>query len=126
MRKKMQFLREDIFIQKVLIGLVIISMIFPVFLVFTLPILGLWQLFSGCHLAFRLKDPNGKIYLLTAMIWLLIMGIPFMPGYDFTIIKSEYWFGLIYIIVPLIIAGGYLKYTIETLEVMEEYAICQF
>ena len=126
MRKKLEFLREDIFIQKVLIGLVITSMLFPIFLVFTLPILGFRQLVSGFQLAFRLRDTNGIIYLLIALIWLLIMGIPFMPGFDFTIIKSEYWFVLVYIITPLIIAGGYLKYLIDTLAVLEEYAICQF
>lgn len=123
MRKKLQTLREDIFFQKILIGIAVLSIIFPYLLFFTMPTLGLWQLISGCHLAFRLKDHNGKIYLLIALIWLLVMGLPFFTGIRLDI---GIWVGVIYIFIPLIIAVGYLKYLMNTLTAMEEYAICQF
>jgi len=126
MRKKLNFLRRDIDNQKILIGLVFISMIFPILLVITLPILGLWQVYSGVYLANLLEDKNRYIYLVLSTIWILVMVILVMIDIDLTVSQVEFWGSLIYIIIPLIMAFSYLKYSIDTLSDLEEYAICQF
>lgn len=126
MRKKLEFLRRDIYRQKALIGIVFISMILPYFLIITLPILGICQLYSGVYLANLLKDRNRYIYLVLSTIWMLVMITFVMLDLTLTVSQAEFWVSLIFIIVPLIMAFSYLKYSIDTLSDLEEYAICQF
>ena len=126
MRKKLKFLRRDIFIQKALLRLVIVSMILPYLLAITLPILGIWQLYSGWHLAKQLEDANRRTYLFLSASWFFVMIAVFIIDFNWTVSESEFWISLIYVIVPLLMAGGYYKYSKETLSDLEEYAICQF
>lgn len=123
MEKEIWFLRKDIMIQKVLFGFVAASMLLPFFLVITLPILGLWQLISGVHLAYELKDVTRKLYLLGSTTLLFVMGILLFNTYNW---GNEFVTIVVFIIAPLGIAIWYLAHSYQTLTELEEYAMCQF
>ena len=114
MKNLVKFVKIDIKIQQILIGITVASLIFPLMISIPLILLGAWQLFSGIYLGLKLKDSNRAIYLVFSTVLLLLMftatNINMSGDGEFLI------FSIVFIIVPFITALCYLKYSFITLD----------
>lgn len=125
MANLIRFIKIDILVQKVLFFLVVITGIFLMPLLITLPMLGGWQLFSAFTISWRLKDRVRRRYLLFSISYLgLIFGSFYLKDYlRFDVF--DYLLPLIFIPIPFGIAIWYFIQTKNILKELEKLGIVE-
>ena len=125
MKNLIKFIKIDIVVQKVLFVLVVVTGVFLLPLMITLPALGAWQLFSAFIIWWRLKDVIRKRYLLFSIAYLVLL---FISGYSQGYIRVdvyEFLLALIFVFIPFGIAMWYFITTKNTLKKLQKLEIVE-
>lgn len=125
MENLIRFIKIDVVVQKILLFLVVITGIFLMPLMITLPALGAWQLFSAFLIRWRLKDEIRKKYLIFSIAYLGLMFALIYFGDNFGFRDHEFLIGFIFIPIPFGIAIWYFIATKNTLKELQKLEIVE-
>ncbi len=125
MENLIRFIKIDIVVQKVLFFLVVITGIFLMPLMITLPALGGWQLLSAFIIRWRLKDEIRKRYLIFSIAYIGLMFLSVYLNDNYRSDYDEFFIGLIFIPIPFGIAIWYFITTKNTLKELNKLEIVE-
>jgi len=129
MESLIRFLKIDINIQRLLFFMACITVVSPPFLIFSMTLLGLWQMLSSMYVWSRLRDDVRRQYMIFGLILfvtiILVMGLVFSFDLrDFGILVMLFGFGVVG--VTLYIGFWHLDMTKRTLAKLLEQEMIGF
>lgn len=117
MKSQIKFLKTDILIQKILFLLILLSALPVITLSITLPILGVWQLFSAFKTRDWFEDEMRKKYLRNCFAYLgLMFGAFYLMEYFRGVDAYIFVLFLVFVLIPMFIAVWYYVVTKHSLE----------
>ncbi|MFK8005108.1 MAG: hypothetical protein AB8H03_02000 [Saprospiraceae bacterium] len=125
MENLIKFIKIDVVVQMALLGLAVMTGIFLMPLMITLPILGGWQLLSASIIWWRLRDQIRIRYLFFSIAYLILMFLSVYLENPYQRDIYEFLIGLIFIPIPFGIAIWYLNTTQNTLKGLEKLKIVE-
>ncbi len=109
MNHLIRFLRIDLTIQVLLIGLAMVTAIFLFPLMITMPLLGIWQIISALVAYSYLRDKKHRDYLIACAIVLSSMVVSTTIDLNYKPETSVY--AIIFLVIPTIMAFWYANLT---------------
>ena len=121
-----KFIKRDIEVQQALIAITIGSIILLPLIGIAFCLLGAWQLFSAIYIWRKIKDEKRRNYLVYCFFHLSLMAVYIFSDYSIKenlnqLFGNDFNFLVtIFMIIPIILAIWYLKYSHQTLNLLTE------